>query len=160
MGDLGVSNNRTRNARSSGDQGSNALARLKDNAPGIAQQVASAAVKVDDVLDRVPLAPYESPKNPSGAERVAAGVMSVVYAAGGGVSLIPFVGSWIASAAIAGGGALARMSNNPEVKNQGNLALQTTGYGLVAEVATLGFGGGSLAYFRAAAKSAAVAMRG
>ncbi len=157
MGDLGVSN-KTRYTGPKGDQGSTALARLKDGAPGIVQQVASAAVKVDDVLDRVPFIPYEAPKAPSQAERIAAGTMTVVYAAGGGISLIPFVGPWVASAAIAAGGAAARfLSNNPEVQNQGNLALQTTGYSVVADLASFGLLG-SVPYFRAAVKSAAVAM--
>ena len=160
MGDLGVSN-RPR-FKSQTKEPSTALARLTDSAPGIARKVAGAAVAVDSVLDRVPLIPYEAPKAPTRGERIAAGAMAVVYTAGGGLSIIPLVGPWTASAIIAAGGAAARaLSPNPEVQNQGNLALQTTGYSAAVTLLDFGLlGFGSVPYFRAAAKSALVAVRG
>ena len=152
MGDLGV---RSSSRSSSNQQPSTALARLTDHAPGILQQAAGAIAAVDQKLDKLPIVPFITPAKPTSSERVAAGVMSVVYTAGAGVSFIPFVGAWGASALIAGGGFVARkFSPNPEVQNQGNLALQTSAYAAAAGF----FGWGSVPYARAAIKSALIAF--
>lgn len=160
MGDLGVRNsggNRPRVTSSDVDSAkSKALALFQEG--GIAQKAVRGAVAVDQLFDKVPVIGFVTPEKPTASERVTSGVMAVVYSAGAGVSIIPFVGPWTASALIAGGGAAARfMSPNPEVQNQGNLALQTSAYAAIGGCLPIPFAG-SVPYARAAIKSALIAM--
>ncbi len=151
MGDLGVNRSRY----SSKDQSTTALTRVIDKAPSVIQQTAGFLMAADQKLDKLPIVPFETPKKPSSSERIASGFMTLVYGTASGVAtLIPFVGAWGASAIVAVGGFAARQSPNPEVQNQGNLALQTSTYGAITGC----FGFGGVPYARAAVKSALIAL--
>lgn len=136
-----------------------AVALAKAHTPGAVATTLATLREADSFLDKIPVIGYETPLAPSKQQRVASGLMGVLYTGAAGCSIIPFVGPWAASALIAVGGGVAKAkSSDPLIQNEANLALQTSVYaaaGGFVPVVPVSTG----IYGRAAIKSFATMLR-